>query len=227
MDLNNSSLHFVIIESFLKRGRAPSIQELSERFSVSSDSIRSALLGLQDYHGVVLHPHNQEIWVAHPFSTVPTGFIVRSNNREWWGNCAWCSLGVAALAGPAVTITTCPGFDRPPVEIRIKDGELENRDFVVHFSTPMAEAWDNVIATCAMMLLFDDEAHIDEWCARHGKPKGDVRPVAQVWSFAREWYGRHADQDWQKWTANEATELFARHGLDGPIWEIATQGERF
>jgi len=227
VDLNNSSLHFVIIETFLARGWAPSIHELSERFSVSSDSIQSALRSLQDNHGVVLHPHNHEIWVVHPFSTVPTGFLVRSNHREWWGNCVWCSLGLAALAGSAVTITTCPGFDRPPVEIHIENGELKNRNFVVHFPTPMAKAWDNVLATCAMMLLFDDDAHVDEWCARHGKQKGDVRPVAQVWSFAKEWYGRHADQDWKKWSVNEANELFARHGLDGPIWEIATQNERF
>ena len=65
------------------------------------------------------------------------------------------------------------------------------------------------------------------WCAKRGKIKGDVRPIEQVWGFAREWYGRHCDPDWTKWTQEEAAEIFARHGLTGPIWELPTAQGRF
>lgn len=227
MDLNNSSLHFVIIDHFLSRGFAPSIEELARRFAVDQQTMRDALCALEEYHGVVLHPGSSEIWVAHPFSTVPTGFLVSNRAREWWGNCAWCSLGLAAIAEQPVSIKTSPGYDRPPVELVVEDGKLSNDEFVVHFPTPMSQAWDNVIATCSMMLLFDDETHVDEWCAKHGKQKGDVRPVGQIWEFAKDWYGKHSDPNWEKHTAAQAAELFSRHGLDGPIWRLPEEDGRF
>ncbi|MEM9316608.1 MAG: organomercurial lyase, partial [Pseudomonadota bacterium] len=227
MNLSNASLHFVIIDTFLQRGFAPTLDELAARFGVARGLMRKALGELQDHHGVVLHPHSDEIWVAHPFSTVPTGFLVSSGGREWWGNCAWCSLGLAALVDAPATIRTSPGYDRPTVELRIVDGKLDRHDFVVHFPTPMARAWDNVIATCATMLVFDDEAHVDAWCAMHRMTRGDVQPIETVWNFAREWYGRHADPDWEKLSASEATEMFARHGLTGPIWSLPAQDGHF
>ncbi|MEM7283327.1 MAG: alkylmercury lyase family protein [Pseudomonadota bacterium] len=227
MELNNASLHFVIIDTFLKRGYAPTVDELAGRFVVERSHVCDGLKRLQDYHGVVLHPDSLEIWVAHPFSTVPTGFLVTSGDREWWGNCAWCSLGLAALAKQPVIIKTSPGYDRPPVELLITNDQLQNDQFVVHFPIPMAQAWDNVIAICSVMLLFDDETHVDEWCAKHGKQKGDVRPVGQVWEFAKDWYGKHADPDWKKPTVSEAAELFARHGLAGPIWTLPEQDKNF
>ena len=227
MRLSNSSLHFAVINTFLKQGFAPTIKELADRFDVSFERMVNAMRELQDYHGVVLHPHNDEIWVAHPFSTVPTGFLVSTAEHEWWGNCAWCSLGVAAIANAPVKIATAPGYDRPLVELQVADGNLDRSDFVIHFPIPMINAWDNVIATCANMLLFDDEAHVDQWCAQHGKRKGDVQPIQRVWRFAQEWYGRHAEPDWEKPSAHEAAEMFARHGLSGPIWDLADQEGRF
>jgi len=91
----------------------------------------------------------------------------------------------------------------------------------------MSEAWDNVIATCTTMLLFEDEDHVDAWCAKHRKTKGDVQPIQKIWHFAREWYGRHADPDWEKPSATEAEAIFVRHGLTGPIWDLSAQKGHF
>ena len=77
------------------------------------------------------------------------------------------------------------------------------------------------------MLVFDDEADIDPWCGRTGIPKGDVRPLPVVAAFAREWYAPYLDENWRKRSTVEARALFARHGLDGPIWDLPADGERF
>jgi hypothetical protein len=63
--------------------------------------------------------------------------------------------------------------------------------------------------------------------ARYGKVKGDVRPFQQFREFSREWYGRHLATDWRKWSAEEASAMSARHGLDGPIWDIPSVQKRF
>jgi len=227
MELNNSTLHHVIVDTLLTRGWAPSARELAERFGVERARLSRALRELADYHGVVLHPDSHEIWVVHPFSAAPTNFLVRSGALEWWGNCAWCSLGVAALAGGTADMTTALGAAGRQVTVRVVDHEVLDKDFVVHFPVSMVNVWNNVVFSCSMMLLFETEQDVDRWCRKRGKAKGDVRPIEQVWRFAAEWYGRHRDPDWTKWTPDEAIAMFARHGLDGPIWALPGGGERF
>lgn len=225
--LTHAMLHHAIIRSFLDRERAPTIDELAAHFGCVAASVRQGLRALEEYHGVVLHPHSDEIWVAHPFSAAPTTCVVRTDTKRWWGNCIWCSLGVAHLAGGTAAIETRLGALDDPITIRIAQGTLLDTDLVVHFPIPMRQAWDNVLYTCAVMVPFRSEAAVDAWCHARGIPKGDVRPIAQIWDFATEWYGRHADADWQKWSVPEAMALFARHGLTGPTWTLTDTGERF
>lgn len=217
----------MVIASLLERQRPPAIGEIAAHFRVDEAEARRGLRALAEYHGLVLRPESDEIWVAHPFSAVPTAFVVRTDEGVWWGNCAWCSLGVAHLVGGSARIETRIGAIEDPITIRIVDGELIDGDFVVHFPIPMHKAWDNVIYTCSVMLIFRNEIEVDEWCATRGIPKGDVRPIRQIWTFAQEWYGRHADSDWRKWSQQEAIEMFERHGLRGPIWSLSAASVRF
>ncbi|MEE9586593.1 MAG: alkylmercury lyase family protein [Hyphomicrobiaceae bacterium] len=225
--LNNATLHHAIITSLLDRCFAPNLEELCDRFSVPRQGIERALRELADYHGLVLHPASARIWVAHPFSTAPTNFLVCQGDKEWWGNCAWCSLGLVALLEGNATITTALGANDRQITIHVEDGEVVETDLLVHFPVPMQNVWDNIVYTCSSMLVFDSEAKIDAWCAKHRIAKGDVQPIAKVWRFASEWYGRHGDEDWRKWTAAEAAEIFARHGLTGPIWDLPSEQGRF
>lgn len=225
--MNRSTLHEAIISSFLERQRPPTVREIATRFGCDEAVARDGLRALAEYHGVVLHPKTGEVWVAHPFSAAPTTCVVASGARRWWGNCAWCSLGVMHLAGGTATLETRLGAIGEQVTVRAEEGTLVDRDLVVHFPIPMRNAWDNVIYTCSVMLLFRDEAQVDEWCELRGIAKGDVRPIEQVWAFSAEWYGRHADADWTKWSMQEAAEIFERHGLTGPTWALSDGSGRF
>ncbi|MHB1764607.1 MAG: organomercurial lyase [Gammaproteobacteria bacterium] len=124
------------------RGCAPSASSLAREYGVNIDVVAGALRELQDLHGVVLHPHVPEVWIAHPFSTAPTPFAVKHDRRVWWGNCAWCSLGVAALVGGnGVTIQTTLGAEGQPVTIHVDSGKVRE-DLWVHFPIPMTHAWE-------------------------------------------------------------------------------------
>lgn len=227
-ELTHGALHQAILSFVIEKGRAPATDELASRLDASPDAIERGLLALQEYHGVVLHPGTSKIWVIHPFSLAPTNFWVEgTHGRGWWGNCAWCSLGVAALVDGTCVITTRLGADDELAYVTILHGELMDTDYVVHFPVPMRRAWDNVIYTCSTMLLFEDEAAVDAWCARHRIEKGDVQPIDLVWRFARVWYGNHLSPTWTKWTAEEAAGIFRDFGLTGPIWEIPASDERF
>ena len=223
----NSTLHHTIIQYIIDHGHAPKIDTLSKTLEMPESAVVEALKDLQDYHGVVLHPKSHEVWVIHPFALAPTNFLVRTHSGEWWGNCAWCSLGAAVLLNQDVTITTTLGANGRQVDIHIKDGKIVESNYFIHFPIPMQEAWDNVIYTCSTMLVFENEEQIDEWCRRHDIPKGDVQPISNVWAFSKVWYGNHLNPNWTKWTAEEAVQIFNQFGLVSDTWKIPVSATRF
>ena len=225
--VSNSSLHYSIIKGIIHNGYAPTLDDLSDSLNVEKGEILSGLINLQEYHGVVLHPNNTKVWVIHPFSLAPTNFYVLSKKGEWWGNCAWCSLGIAALLKEDVKITTTLGAQTKQIEINIIDGKIQEANYFIHFPIPMKNAWDNVIYTCSNMLLFEDETQIDEWSKRHNIPKGDFQPIEKIWSFSKVWYGNHLNPNWTKWSIQEANDIFRQFDLHDEIWELEESNERF
>ena len=225
--ITNSNLHHFILNFIIRQGHAPNLKILSDRFNTSEKAVIEGLYALQDYHGLVLHPNEPKIWVIHPFSLAPTPFVVESARGKWWGNCAWCSLGVAALLEEDVTITTSSGALGEKLKLHIVNGELQEKNLLIHFPIPMQKAWDNVIYTCSTMLVFRTEAEIDAWSERHNIPKGDVQRADKIWAFSQKWYGNHLDSNWQKWTVEEAKQLFEAFDLKHKVWQLEVSGERF
>lgn len=226
-EVSDSTLHYTIMKFMIEHGYAPNLEELVHLLGTTEENLLRALQHLQANHGAVLHPNGRSIWVIHPFATAPTNFLVRAGEKEWWGNCAWCSLGVAALVRSDVTIVTALGANGRQVEVQIEGGRLIETDLLVHFPVPMAQAWDNVIYTCSTMLLFETEGAIDEWCRKHRISKGDVQPITRVWEFAQAWYGNHLNPDWKKWSAEEARAIFERFGLTAATWQMPPSTVRF
>ena len=225
--ITHSSLHFKILDHIIQYGYAPEVKKLSTIFHSREQEVIEALYGLQEYHGVVLHPHKAKIWVIHPFSLAPTNFFVESKRGKWWGNCAWCSLGIAAILKEDCKITTTLGGETQKASVHIVNGQIQEPNYCIHFPIPMRNAWDNVIYSCSNMLLFEDEQAVENWSARHQIPKGDVQPIAKIWDFSKEWYGNHLDPNWEKWTKDEARQLFKKFGLSHEIWNLDGSGERF
>jgi hypothetical protein len=225
--ITNGYLHYTIIRHIIDEGFAPGADTLSAILKTDVSEIEKGLYALQDYHGVVLHPNQPKVWVIHPFSLAPTNFFVRSSRGQWWGNCAWCSLGVASLLKEDLTITTNLGAHDEQIIIHIIKGEIQEQNLFIHFPIPMKNAWDNVIYTCSNMLVFRNEEQINSWTKRHDIPKGDIQPIVNVWEFSKKWYGNHLNPDWEKWTMQEAKEIFRQFNLTNKIWEIETSASRF
>ena len=225
--ITNSALHYILIKKIIEDGYAPDRQVLAEYFGTNEKEVIEALYQLQDYHGVVLHPNEPKVWVIHPFSLAPTNFYIRSDQGQWWGNCAWCSLGVAALLKTDLTISTTVGAEGMPIEIHIESGKVLEKDLFIHFPIPMKNAWDNVIYTCSDMLVFRNETQVKDWSGRHNIPLGDIQPIQKIWEFSKVWYGHHLNPNWVKWTVEEAKSIFAEFGLTHPTWELESSGQRF
>ena len=220
-------LHYELLRGLIDSGAIPSHEELRERMHCSAADLDRAFDELIAVHGVVVHPGTRNVWAIHPFSVAPTPFLVESKGKKWWGNCAWCSLGIAVLVGGRCVITTTLGAEGEQIQLIVDDGRLSRTDLVVHFPIPMTRAWDNVVYTCSTMLLFNDEKAVAEWCARHRIPRGDVQPVARVHELAKRWYGEHLRRDWTKKSVAEARAIFEELGFDHPVWSLPAESGRF
>jgi Alkylmercury lyase len=221
------SLHHELCRGIVEEGAIPARNVLQARLRCSGAELDEALDALADAHGVVLHPGTHRVWVIHPFSLAPTPFLVESERRTWWGNCAWCSFGIAVLAGGTCAITSTLAAEREQVQLIVRDGQLNRTDLVVHFPIPMVQAWENVIYTCSTMLLFKDEEHVDEWTARHRMPRGDVQPVSKVLELAKRWYGDYLNPNWTKKTTADARAIFTDVGFTHAVWSLPSHDGRF
>ena len=225
--ITNSNLHYALISKIIEEGYASSNKELAEHFHTNEREVVDALLALQEYHGVVLHPNKPEVWVIHPFSLAPTNFYITSEKGQWWGNCAWCSLGVAALLRTNLTISTSLGAEGKPFTIQIKDGKIIENDLLIHFPIPMKNAWENVIYTCSNMLVFENKEQIASWSTRHNIPLGDIQPIEKIWEFSKKWYGNHLSHEWTKWSVEDAKKMFAEFELTHQVWDLESSNDRF
>ncbi len=134
-----------IYHHFADMGIAPSPVEIATEFSLTPDGAEQALYRLQrDADALVLIPGSPYIWMAEPFSAVPTSFVVRSDARRWWGNCIWDGLAILALLGfDGEVSTACPQSGQP-LRVTVAKARLVEAPGVVHFAVPARDWWRNI-----------------------------------------------------------------------------------
>jgi hypothetical protein len=140
--LASTRLH--VYRCFVDAGCAPSAAETAAVLGESLEAIEAAYRQMAESHILVLHPNSLEIWMAMPFSNVPTPFHVSSGGRSWYANCAWDAFGIPALLGAGANITTTCADCGESIEIGIRDGRLSRSSGVVHFALPPSRWWEDI-----------------------------------------------------------------------------------
>jgi predicted transcriptional regulator len=133
-----------VYRHFVRTGSPPQVSHTSQELGLPDSAITASLERLAAAHVLVLDPVTRRLWMAMPFSAVPSAFRVRTADGEWWANCAWDALGISAmLHAPAEIITTCGDCGDPP-PIRTTGRGLSTGTGVVHFAVPAASWWDDI-----------------------------------------------------------------------------------
>ena len=109
--ISDSEIRLWIYQHFVDTGRAPSPIEIAAHFQLAPADVEQRLRRLQEEaEALVLLPGSSYIWMAEPFSAVPTSFHVRSGARQWWGNCIWDALAILALIGTDGSVSSLPAL---------------------------------------------------------------------------------------------------------------------
>lgn len=126
-------------------GSLPGPLDIAEAFVRPLGEVEASLRRLAgEADALVLLPGSSSIWMAEPFSAVPTSFRVRAGNRRWWGNCIWDGLAIlAVLALDGAVETACPNSGSP-LRVTVERGALSDAPGVVHFAVPAAEWWRDI-----------------------------------------------------------------------------------
>lgn len=137
-----------IYEFFMENARPPSPDEMGQQFNISSDEAQQSYQRLHEAHHIFLDAETATIRMANPLSAVPTDYRVKVNDKWLFANCAWDTLGIAAMVGQDVEIEATLPMSRKLVTYQVKSGELLADDnLVVHIAMPVRQWYDDVIHT--------------------------------------------------------------------------------
>ena len=139
------AVRLFIYRHFIETANAPDLATIARATTIADHDVAAALRKLADQHAIVLAPASVSVWMAHPFSAVPTPYPVDAGGRTYWANCAWDAAGLLSLIGDGETQTLCADCGQP-AGFGVQDGALVG-DGVVHFAVPPRRFWENVAYT--------------------------------------------------------------------------------
>ncbi len=124
-------------------GAVPTRAELCADLHATADEVDEALRFLAARYVLALDEAG-EVWMAHPFSAVPTPYRVETAIGDYWANCAWDALAIPITLGTDGRIRTrCPHSDAP-IDLVVAGGRVEPRGTVVLLPVPARNFWDDI-----------------------------------------------------------------------------------
>ncbi len=147
MTAQDAAIRQFIYQTVVATGQVPSPLTVGTRFGMASFEAGRAFQRLQaDHDALVLLPDSPYIWMAEPFSAVPTDYPVVpvADGATWYGNCVWDALSIASLAGVDADIPTACPTSGAPMTLSVRAGHLAAGAGVVHFAVKPRDWWRSI-----------------------------------------------------------------------------------
>lgn len=133
-----------IYKRFAAAGTAPALAELAAAEGTTENKIRDSLARLFGAHEIAPTPDGNGVWMANPFSALPTDYVVETPEMTCYANCAWDALGVPAILGTDGWTTAVCAESGDRMEFGVRDGRLAGDEGVIHLVTPLRDAWIDI-----------------------------------------------------------------------------------
>ena len=137
----DDGMRIFIYSYIVDAGAPPSSAQIATQLGISHESARDAVRALGAAKQVVLDAQTGEIWMAGPFSAVPTRFRVHGATASWWANCAWDMLGIPASIHQSVRVDAACADCEEEITLEVDaDRGVVSGNGLVHILVP-ARAW--------------------------------------------------------------------------------------
>ena len=140
----DTDVRLAIFRRMAETGEAPPTDELADAVRQPHAAVEEALGRLAATRAIVLAPGSTNVWMANPFSAVPTAFRVEAQGRTYWGNCIWDALGIPAILHADATVTAHCGDCGEALTVDVQDGAVRADEGIVHFAVPARRWWENI-----------------------------------------------------------------------------------
>lgn len=133
-----------ILETFAA-GAIPTRTSVMQVLGIDDRDVTASYVALAACHVIVPDDATGEVWMAMPFSAVPTHFRVVAGGRSMWANCAWDAFGIAAALDTDVSfVSPCP-VSGVPVSAGVRLGvPFADAGAMVHVGVPAPRWWDDI-----------------------------------------------------------------------------------
>ena len=136
-----------VYQHFAETTRPPMLNETASRFGLTREEIASAYSELHQRHAFFLKPNSLDILMANPFSDIETPFKVHANNKTYFANCAWDSLGIPAALHVDAQVEAVCAQSGEPVDLTVRGQQVRDTDALVHFLVPFKNWYNDLLFT--------------------------------------------------------------------------------
>jgi hypothetical protein len=141
-------IRLYLFNFLLEHARPPTVQETARQFGLPEADARLAYYHLDANHRIFLDPGTDAIRMLHPFSALPTPYLVTACGRQYWANCAWDALGIPAALHEDASVAAILPATGESIRFGVQQGQLVGEDIgVVHFPKPFHQWYDDLIDT--------------------------------------------------------------------------------
>ncbi len=129
----------------LASGGIPTRVSVMQALGLDYAQVSSSYVTLSDAHVIVPSRDTGEVWMAMPFSAVPTPFPVVVGGRAVWANCAWDAFGIAAALDEDIAFTSpCPASGAVIAGGVRRGVAFAHPGAVAYVGVPAAQWWDDI-----------------------------------------------------------------------------------
>ena len=122
--------------------------EVARALGASLAEVEGAFQGLAQKRLLVLEPGDPaRIRMAPPFAGVETPFRVLVQDKIYYANCAWDSLGIPAALHMDALIEASDAYTGEPITLEVRDARPVHQPCVIHFAVPAARWWEDILYT--------------------------------------------------------------------------------
>jgi hypothetical protein len=143
----DTQLRLAICRHIADTGTAPTVADMVRTLGTSDPDIRDSYRRLYGKRVLVLQPDGESIRMVPPFSGVPTQHRVKVRGKQYFANCAWDALGIAAALHAEAEVCSRCEQSLEQLRFHVRQDGPEPEPCVIHFAVPAAHWWDDIVTT--------------------------------------------------------------------------------
>ena len=136
-----------VYHHFAATTRAPQAEETAAHFALTHAQTVSVYEELHGRHAFFLRPGTHDILMANPFSGVETPFKVYTNDKTYFANCAWDSLGIPAALHVDAEVEAACAQSGEKIHLIVSGQKVQDSDALAHFLLPFKDWYTDLTFT--------------------------------------------------------------------------------